>query len=74
MIREGDTADGGMNIYGDAQWGGKNGRTRDRVDDMGMGTGQVEVPAESRTDVRVIYYGSGVPPQYLALKLSTLMW
>ena len=51
VLREVDTAEGGTNIDGDAQGGGRNGRTRDGSTELGKGPGQVAVPAESRADI-----------------------
>ena len=47
-LREGDTTGGGTNIDGEAQRGGRNGRARNRADELARGAVQVAVPAESR--------------------------
>ena len=50
-LMEGGADDGGTNIDGESQWGGRNGCTRDRADELGRSPLQVEGPAESRADV-----------------------
>ena len=48
---EGDTDNGGTVILGEAQGGRKNGRTRNRSDELARTLGEVEVPAESRSEL-----------------------
>ena len=50
MPREEEIAKGGTTIDGEAQGGGRNGRTRDGEAELNRGVGQVAVPAESRAD------------------------
>ena len=51
VLREGKTADGSMNVVGEAQGDKKNISTRYRASELGRDPGQVAVPSESRSGV-----------------------